>query len=301
MTLRMRAVLACLCCAATAAAGQAQTTVVPGVEHAGSQGADNHGRHRHAIGTGADPAAALMDSVRHATAHLRDRNAAVRAGYRRVGIDFPAMGEHWVNPGVLLRFGLDFARPAILTYAEIDGAYSLTGVVFAMSLDSGEAAPLVAGNERPWHEHNGSLADEIRPHAHAHGGASSGRRLAVLHLWTEVPNPAGPFATDNWALPFVRLGLAVPDPLPLDAARALSLARGGERYFLELMELNGDPRVAARAEMAFAAARADVAAIIEPITQASALSRATLRDLDSAWGRLVQALSAICGECVRPL
>ncbi|MGH7627661.1 MAG: hypothetical protein ACREOJ_20390 [Gemmatimonadaceae bacterium] len=41
----------------------------------------------------------------------------------------------------------------------------------------------------------------------------------MLHAWLWLPNPAGMFASDNWALPFVRAGVPVPLADPSAAAR----------------------------------------------------------------------------------
>lgn len=44
--------------------------------------------------------------------------------------------------------------------------------------------------------------------------------------WLGVPNHAGTFATENWSLPWVRLGLRPPPEAPVDAARAAAMAAG---------------------------------------------------------------------------
>lgn len=249
-----------------------------------------------------DPAiTSLIDRVRTATAHLRDRRAAARAGYRRVGIDFPAMGEHWVNPGLLLRRGLDYDTPAILTYTLIGDRPTLTGVVFTVALDPGESPPQVAGAERPWHEHNASIADESFVRPATRPVHNDRRRLAVLHLWTEAPNPAGPFATENWALPFLRLGFAAPDPVPSSAARALSLVLSGDGYFADLVQAAAGTDALAAAGPVIAQARADVVAAISSSTRGEPLAPGTVAALESIWARAVQRIAAACGDCARPL
>lgn len=253
-------------------------------------------------GDSSDPSvAALIERVRAATVHLRDRKAAARAGYRRVGIDFPAMGEHWVNPGLLLRRGLDFDKPSILTYTMIDDRPTLTGVVFTVALDPGESPPPVAGAERPWHEHNESIADESLVRPAVSTPRNDRRRLAVLHLWTEAPNPAGPFATENWALPFARLGFTLPDSLPGGAARALSLATGGDSYFTDLVHAGSGPAALAAAQPIVREARAEVLSLVSEATRSESLSADTLATLESIWARAVQRVAAACGDCARPL
>ena len=245
--------------------------------------------------------ASLIERVREATAHLRDPRAAARAGYRRMGTDFPAMGEHWVNPGLLLRRDLDFGAPAILTYTTIDGRATLTGVVLTMGLSPGESPPPVAGAERPWHEHNASIADESFVRPATRPVHNDRRRLAVLHLWTEAPNPAGPFATENWALPFLRLGFTAPDPVPSNAARALSLILSGDGYFADLVQAAAGPDALAAARPVIAQARAEALAAISDSPRSESLDPGTIGTLGSIWTRTVLRIDDACGDCARPL
>lgn len=67
----------------------------------------------------------------------------------------------------------------------------------------------------------------------------AGTRVAVLHAWIWLDNPAGVFARDNWALPFARLGLAAPRQIPEQAARALALASGGDRFLAAALTRRG--------------------------------------------------------------
>jgi hypothetical protein len=271
--------------------------------HAGAEQSTAHSPHSHAppgadAGDAHDPTvASLIERVREATAHLRDRGAAARAGYRRMGIDFPAMGEHWVNPGLLLRRELDFSAPAILTYTAIDDRATLTGVVFAIGLGPGETPPPVAGKQRPWHEHNESIADESFVQPATRPMRNDRRRLAVLHLWTEMPNPTGPFATENWALPFLRLGFAPPDPLPVNAARALALVLSGDGYFVDLVRAAAGPDALEIAQPIIADARADALAAINGLPRSEPIDANALAALESVWNRMVERIAAACADC----
>ncbi|MFN2563711.1 MAG: hypothetical protein ABR499_01700 [Gemmatimonadaceae bacterium] len=195
--------------------------------------------------------AKFVSLARAGTARYRDQRAAVDDGYRRVGMDFPSMGEHWVSHEYVIGGVLDPARPAILSYTEVAGAPELVGVVYAIPLGAGEALPMFPPSaRRAWHIHAGSVDEEsllldhdlLQPaHDGAHGvGETTGAslRLAVLHVWLWAENPAGVFVTDNWALPFRRLGLTSPAELTAsvrDAGRTLSLAVGdGEEYYRRL-------------------------------------------------------------------
>jgi len=204
----------------------------------------------------------------------------------------------------------DAARPAMLSYVRVRGEPRLVGVVYAVPLAPGQAAPAIPGDPRLWHEHNGTIDEEsllpahggegdddgMDGHAHHAAAADDGRgvRLAILHAWIATPNPAGLFAADNWALPFVRLGLAVParvDPL---AARALSLASGGEAYWLTLVA-NGAPlapAVDAAVRDALGEARTAVVGIVARERADATLTTAELDALRDAWQRVVARVAA---------
>jgi hypothetical protein len=172
----------------------------------------------------------FVAAVREATAAFQDRRAAQAAGYRRVGPDFPGMGEHWVHVARLLHGGATPAAPPILSYAAIDGIPTLVGVAFAVAVGPGAEPPPAPAGCGAWHYHAGSIEDEsfLPGHAEAMG---DGVRLAVLHTWVWLDNPAGLCASDNWALPYVRAGLTPAGPVDPDAARALALVTGARAYY----------------------------------------------------------------------
>lgn len=244
-------------------------------------------------------AVAFRERVRTGTARFADRNAAIRAGYRAVGGDFPAMGRHWVHPGIILRGKVEPESPAILSYAEIAGAPVLVGVAFAVPLKPGEKAPQVAGRAREWHEHNGSVAEESLVNQHHHGSGEAPTRLAILHVWSGIENPDGIFATDNWALPFVRAGVAVPNRLPLAASRAIALVSGGADYFAMLLgeERGRDPDVL----RLLSAATQEAKLTVESAAASSALTPGQVDRLERVWAKLVASLEGIVGESARTL
>ena len=192
-----------------------------------------------------DSGAAVGEFVRQArtgTERYKDQSVAVEDGYRRLGPDFPAMGEHWANPELVAKGALDAARPGLLTYARVNGVATLTGVVYAIPLADGELPPASPFDPSHWHDHLGTVDEESLLLDHdARQSPSSGLRLAVLHLWVWVDNPAGRSVTDNWALPFARLGLVAPASAPVGAARALSLLSGSVRYYARLAHAAGAP------------------------------------------------------------
>ena len=151
---------------------------------------------------------ALLDRARKATDQYSELKFAIAAGYRRAGRDMPSMGEHWINPRIMMNGGLDAAKPAVLTYLMIGDRPVLTGVVYAVSLDPGQAPPLVFGANAHWHEHNGAIDDEaLLPEHSTQPSSAEGTRVAFLHAWLRIPAPGGIFAAENWAIPFVRAEL----------------------------------------------------------------------------------------------
>ena len=194
-----------------------------------------HPAHGHAPPAEATPDSAQVAFLASATQALRafaDPADALAAGFRPLGPDMPHMGQHWVHPGRAVGRAVDPAEPSMLTYLPVDGADVLTGAAWTVPVGPGEAPPDFPW-PGAWHAHAGRLMDEafgLVPH----GVRDDGRpRLAMLHAWTGVANPDGVFAADNWALPFVRAGLAVPGAVTADAGRAVSLAAGYRAFFAE--------------------------------------------------------------------
>jgi len=189
--------------------------------------------------------AAFVARARAGTEALRDPEAARAAGYRPVGPDFPGMGRHWIHTALILRSTPDPAQPPVLEFAELNGTPTLVGVAYAV-LVTGDSPPAsLPVPAKAWHFHQGTVDEEsfLRNHAGAGHPTGPGPRLAVVHAWIWLDNPAGLFATDNWALPYARLGLSVPLHVSRAAARALALAAGGGgRLYLEaLLHAVGQP------------------------------------------------------------
>lgn len=195
----------------------------------------------------APPDTALARFVAHAragTEALRSPEAARAAGYRPVGPDFPGMGRHWIHTALILRSTPDPAQPPVLEFAELNGTTTLVGVAYAVLVPGDSPPASLPVPSEAWHFHQGTVDEEsfLRSHAGA-AHIVPGPRLAVLHAWIWLDNPAGVLATDNWALPYARLGYRVPSRTSHAAARALALAAGdGGRMYLEaLVHAVGQP------------------------------------------------------------
>ena len=244
--------------------------------------------------TASAEAAAFVAAARAGTERYRDRNAAIAAGFRRLGRDFPSMGEHWAHPGKVIAGRFDVGDPAMLTYASIDGKPVLLGVVYAIPLERGQHPPEIPGGVSPWHEHNGTVDEEsfLPEHGSDPPEMQPGTRLAILHVWTLLPNPAGPFAAENWALPFARLHLDPPDVVPEGAARALSLASGSADFYSNLLESELSSRGDGEWRVALATAAARAASILSERGTGRALSAAQIAALAETWSDFIAALAS---------
>lgn len=193
---------------------------------------------------------AFVQRTIEATRLFVDRNEAIRAGYRRLGADFPGMGEHWVHPSRIVRGAVDPARPPVLSYIVVDGTPVLTGVAFTLPLGPDDTPPTEPFGRHVWHDHSGDVDEEtlLLNHPSSAHHAASGFRLSMVHVWTEVENPAGRLAQNNWTLPWLRVGLQAPDSVDEEAARGLSLADGGRVFYAQLIaratELTSEEREA---------------------------------------------------------
>lgn len=273
-----------------------------------SSAQNNSADSRSIVATQTTPSAMadFVSRARAGTDQFRDRRVAIAAGYRRLGMDFPSMGEHWVNPGMVLAGDFDAARPAILSYIVIDGQPTLAGVVYAIPLVNGAKPPPVPGNAGMWHEHNGTVDDEslLSQHGgehqshgqHSDSTTTDGTRLAVLHAWVGVPNPAGLFTTENWALPFARLGLPAPAPIPVGAARALSLATGAEDYYTALGTSAGAGSATVTKTLDEATRAAEL--IAAHARAAHALSTMDISALNAVWGLALHNIARDCGPAI---
>ncbi len=258
-------------------------------------------------GHGADSLSRFLAVARSSTVKYRDQRAAIADGYAIMGPDFPGMGEHWISMVRVFARDFDAAHPAVLEYATIDGHPTLVGVAYALPLLAGEEPPDFPSTEA-WHGHHSTMEEEARvtgPMSESHGGMA-GARLAMLHAWVWLDNPAGPWVADNWALPFARAGLAAPADVDASAGRAMSLATGSAGYFTALIEagtgrsardsafIRGVVMGAARAVDAFRAGRAS-----GPVTEAE-LER--LRAIWSAmWAELLTGASSGARASIAPL
>lgn len=232
---------------------------------------------------------AFVACARSGTEQYRDHAKAVLDGYRRVGGDFPGMGEHWIRTALLFDGAIEPARPEVLTYVSVGGAPQLLGVAYVVPLLEGEQPPDGPIGRHAWHDHSRTLDDETVLPKHHTSDAGAGARLTMLHAWIWSPNPGGMFAADNWAIPAIRLGLPAPLNQPEPVAKALSFAVGGRGYIERAIDAAAQPTARERRRVGAALDRAEAAV--------TAVARdLTSQGLDAARG---EALGAIWAELWR--
>jgi hypothetical protein len=235
------------------------------------------------------PDSALMAAARTASSAFHDRSAAIRAGYRKLGPEIPEMGEHWINPVMIVESRYDPRRPAVLTYATIAGKTTLTGVAYALAMRAGESPPQT-GVQGVWHDHAATVDRELTG---VHGGMAAGSRVVVMHAWVWLSNPAGPFSDANWALPFARVGLTPPDRIDPRAGRAVSLLFDGSADYYSTV-LRAFVQTDAQR---FADAAAEVRALIGTRT---VIDAAMADELAAIWTRLVESIARTAPQTQQP-
>lgn len=231
--------------------------------------------------------------------HQRD---AIAGGYRRVGTDFPGMGEHWVLPAALFAGRLDPAHPSLLVYATLAGEPRLVGVGFIVPVRGDSVPRDLPGWPEAWHEHSGLLADESGVAVGHRAPTPGATRIWVMHAWVGLANPGGVNEADNWALPFARAGLPVPPEVEVLSGRAMSLIVGGDAYLRDLLADAGIRTAdnAATVDLPIALAAARVEAIAERARPRGMVAAADLADLRGVWASLTLDLRGILGDRVEP-
>lgn len=231
--------------------------------------------------------------ARESTARYQDQQEALKDGYRRIGPDFPSMGEHWLNRAIVMRGVIDPLRPPILEYITVNGRPVLAGVAYAQLAYDQAPVSEIPAPASAWHYHAGSVDEESFIASHAEGSASDsthGPRIAVLHAWLWAENPAGLFATDNWMLPWLRLEVQPParSPVPDSLTMMAALAAGGEAYFTTLLRLRHGLSMETAGQ---------VAAVLRRHAELSRSGGPTPSKLGDGWRAVEDELRTVCDDC----
>jgi hypothetical protein len=137
----------------------------------------------------------LIRTIESSVQSLNTPRAARAAGFRPTLGNIPTMGVHWVHSGRMGE-GLDIRRPDHLLFAPVDGEDRLVGVAYAFTDVVDTEVPVPFESElAAWHDH----PQFARP----------GESLHMLHVWF-VPSSGGPFAGNNFWLPFRGAGIEPP-------------------------------------------------------------------------------------------
>jgi hypothetical protein len=239
---------------------------------------------------------AFTECARAGTQKYQDQRIAIADGYQRIGRDFPAMGEHWINTTLLFDGKLDAAHPEVLTYITVGGRARLLGVAYAVPLLPGESTPPWPSAEADWHDHFRTLDDEtlVRQHDATHNHHASLPRISMLHAWIWLDNPDGVFATENWSIPYLRLSLVPPNPATPEASKAISMPVGGTDFFLMSIEAAAQLSRSDRKTIlsAFQGTEGKVHAFLSSRAATAALTQEDLSYLSGLWTNMWTTINA---------
>ncbi|MCZ8203387.1 hypothetical protein [Gemmatimonas sp.] len=141
---------------------------------------------------------AMIDRLVRSAGTLNRTDAASAAGFTPQFGDIPTMGVHWISRN-RMQDAVQADAPDHLLFTRIAGRDSLVGVAFAFRGPTDATMPaLFESPLAAWHDHPGL-------------GGGSGNTLHMLHVWF-VPSPYGPFAGNNFFLPLMAAGRALPNP-----------------------------------------------------------------------------------------
>jgi hypothetical protein len=235
------------------------------------------------------PDSALVQA-RLAAARLPDTAAARRAGFRPLAVGSvtdltPFQGQHWLMPARIRAGGDRLDQPSFVMFLPTSSAMRPVGLAYSRRIGHDDPVPDRLGDAvAPWHLHQLCLAtpgegtvladgvDDCR----ARGGHPTPRQLAMVHAWTGIPSPDGPYSHDNVALPYLATGLTPPTAAELHGpdgarrARALGLALG-ETYGARMPFARRVERLSrGREGAALEAHRAAIRALVPELARAQA-------------------------------
>ena len=191
------------------------------------------------------PDSVLAQAKRFA-ATVSDTGVARRQGFGPLALGnasdlTPFQGQHWLHRWRVFGGSPGTTAPSFLMFVPLNGSWQLAGLAYSRRISQDSVVPTTLGDvPTPWHLHQpcfvvpgeGEALADGEPDGRARGGMPRPPQIAMVHAWTAVPNPEGPFAHDNVALPYWVVGLTLPRPADLSTPprarriRALGLALG---------------------------------------------------------------------------
>lgn len=135
----------------------------------------------------------------------------------------PFQGQHWLSlPRIagmaFTNAPVDIDAPTFMMYLPLNGTLTPVGVAYTIRIGGQMKAPTTFGGiPAMWHTHmfcrnvpgEGQVLSDGLEDCTDRGGQPTRNQIAMIHTWT-IPNPDGPFAHDNPALPFIAVGLKPP-------------------------------------------------------------------------------------------
>lgn len=152
--------------------------------------------------------------------------ASLRArGYNAIGFGggirdlSPFQGQHWISlPRFIDDRVVQLAQPQFLMFLPVADSLVSIGVAYTQRVQVDAALPTtLAGVSSEWHVHmfcrqvpgEGNVLSDGVEDCRERGGIAAPNKIAMIHAWT-IPNPDGPYAHDNPALPYIATGLKPP-------------------------------------------------------------------------------------------
>jgi hypothetical protein len=186
----------------------------------------------------------VLAAAGRAAAALNDTGAARGQGFGPLAVGriadlTPFQGQHWLHRWRVFGGSPDLATPSFVMFVPINGTWRIAGLAYSRRISRDSVVPTkLGGVSTPWHLHQpcdvvpgeGAAITDGESDCRARGGFPRPPEIAMVHAWTGVANPEGPYAHDNVALPYWVTGLKLPrstdlaTPRRARQTRALGLA-----------------------------------------------------------------------------
>jgi hypothetical protein len=179
---------------------------------------------------------------------LTDSASLHKAGYFAIGFGgavkdlSPFQGQHWLAVRQFLtNQPLSLDKPTFMMYLPVRDTLIPVGVAYTKRVAANTPSPTdIGGIPAEWHVHvvcrgipgEGQVIADGLEDCLSRGGDPGPNQITMVHAWT-VPNPDGPYAHDNPALPFIATGLRPPSHFMRDE-RLFAVALG-ESYGARLL------------------------------------------------------------------